>query len=152
LRFNELVQPENQAEYLLVLVFGSLLFLLAMKAKPPWTQVGFGLLAVAIVVLVVAARVSARQRPGQNLMESCDRRIRLMRNGRFLFSLPLSAGLIAVVLGNPGYGSSVGGWSFLVSLLAAFWGGQWQLYLQARASMWKKREEAERLLRELPRD
>jgi hypothetical protein len=160
--FNELVRAENQAEYLLALIFGSLLPLLAVRAKFPWAQVGFGLLAAAMVVLAIVTSISARQRPRQNdhslrdhleaLIESYDRRIRFMRNGRFLVSLPLSAGLVAVVLGNPGYGSSVGAWSFLVSVLAAFWGGQWQLYLRARASIWKKREEAERLLRELPRD
>jgi hypothetical protein len=160
--FNELVRAENQAEYMLALIFGSLLPLLAVKAKFPWAQVGFGLLAAAMVVLAIATWVSSRQRPPQNdhslrdhleaLMESYDRRIRFMRNGRFLIGLPLSAGLIAVVLGIPGYGSSVGAWCFLVSLLAAFWGGQWQLYLRARASIRKKREEAERLLLELPRD
>jgi hypothetical protein len=59
--------------------------------------------------------------------------------------------LIAVVLGIPGYGSSIAR-SFVVILLAAFWGAQWQSYVRARASIWKKREEAERMLRELPRD
>ena len=160
--FNELVRAENQAEYLLALVFGSLLPLLAVKAKFPWAQVGFGLLAAAMVVLAIATKVCDRQRPRQNddslrehleaLTESYDRRIRFMRNGRFLVSLPLSAGLVAMILGTPGYGSSVGAWCFVVSLLAAFWGAQWQLYMRARASILKKREEAERLLRELPRD
>ena len=160
--FNELVRAENQAEYLLALVFGSLLPLLAVKAKFPWAQVGFGLLVAAMVVLAVVTWVSARQRPRQNddslrehleaLTDSYDRRIRFMRNGRFLVSLPLSAGLVAMILGTPGYGSSVGAWCFVVSLLAAFWSAQWQLYMRARASILKKREEAERLLRELPRD
>jgi hypothetical protein len=160
--FNELMRAENQAEYLVALVFGSLLPLLAVKAKFPWAQVGFGLLAAAMVVLAVATCLSARQRPRQNddslrehleaLMDSYDRRIRFMRNGRFLVSIPLSAGLIAVILGIPGYGSSVGAWCFVVSLLAAFWSAQWQLYMRARASILKKHEEAERLLRELPRD
>jgi hypothetical protein len=109
------VRAENQAEYLLALVFGSLLPLLAVKAKFPWAQVGFGLLAAAMVVLAVVTWVSARQRPRQNddslrehleaLTDSYDRRIRFMRNGRFLVSLPLSAGLVAMILGTPGYGS-----------------------------------------------
>jgi hypothetical protein len=160
--FNELVRAENQADYLLALIFGSLLPLLAVKAKFPWAQVGFGLLAATMVVLAIVTRVCCRQRPGQNdrslrdhleaLMESYDRRIRFIRNGRFLVSLPLSAGLIAVVLGIPGYGSSVGAWCFVASLLVAFWSAQWQLYIRARASIGKKRQEAESLLRELPRD
>jgi hypothetical protein len=64
----------------------------------------------------------------------------------------LSGGLLAVILGIPGYVSSVGAWIFAGVVLAAFWGAQWQLYVRARASIWKKREEAERLSRELPRD
>ncbi len=158
--FDELVRAENQAEYLLALIFGSLLPLLAVKAKFPWAQVGFGLLAAAMVVLAIATRICQRLQPRQNddslrehleaLMESYDRRIRFMRNGKFLVNLALSAGLIAVVLGIPGYESSPGAWSFVAIVLTAIWSAQWYSYVRARASIWKKREEAERLLRELP--
>jgi hypothetical protein len=133
--FDELVRAENQADYLLTLVFGSLLPLLAVKAKFPWAQVGFGLLAVAMVVLAVATSFCRRRQPLQNddslrdhleaLTGSYNRRVRLMRNGKFLVNLPLSAGLIAVVVGIPGYGSSIAR-SSVVILLAAFWGVQWQ--------------------------
>jgi hypothetical protein len=160
--FDEFVRAANQAEYLVALIFGSLLPLLAVKARFPWAQVGFGLLAATMVILAIATRVSERQRPRQHdrslrdhlqaLIDSYDRRIRFMRQGKFWVSIPLSAGLLAVIMGTPGYRSSGGAWLGTLVLLAAFWGGQGLSYRQARASIWKKREEAQSLLQQLPRD
>jgi hypothetical protein len=160
--FDELVRAENRAEYMVALVFGSLLPLLAVKAKFPLAQVGYGMLAATMIVVGIATKLSACQRLTKNdrslrdhleaLIQSYDRRIRFMRNGKFLVSLPLSAGLIAVVLGIPGYASRAGAWALLSILLAAFWGGQWSSYRKVRTSILKKREEAECLLRELPAD
>jgi hypothetical protein len=91
----------GKSGYLLTLIFGSLLPLLAVKATFPWAQIGLGLLAAAMVVLTIATSVCQRRQPRQNddslrdhleaLTGSYDRRIRFMRNSKFLVSLPLSA-------------------------------------------------------------
>ena len=91
--FAELVRAANHAEFLVALIFGSLLPLLAVKARSPWAQAGFVLLAATMVVLAVATRISERQRPQQHdrslrdhlelLIDSYDRRIRFMRQGKF---------------------------------------------------------------------
>jgi len=161
--FEELVRAANQAEYLVALTLGPLLALLAWKAKFPWVQAGFGLLAATLVmlalVLAVASGATQRRQPPndhslrdhlQALIDCYDQRIRNMWSGRFWVSLPFSAGLVAVIMGRPGFVTRIDAWSVVCILLAGFWGGQRLSCQRARASILKKREDAARLLRELP--
>jgi hypothetical protein len=162
--FHELVRAANQAEYLVALSLGPILALLAWKAKYPLVQAGFGLLAATLamlaVVLAISTRAAQRRRPEQNdhsvrdhlqaLIDSYDQRIRAMWSGRFWVSLPFSAGLVAVIMGKPGFVTRLDAWIVVCVLLAGFWGGQRLSCQRARALLSKKREDAARLLRELP--
>jgi hypothetical protein len=157
--FDDLVRAGNQAEYVVALIFGPLLAMLAWRAKFPWVQAGFGLLAATFIVLAIATWAAHRPHPRQNdrslrehleaLIATYDRRIGFLGSGKFWVSLPLSAGLTAVILGIPHYFSSMGAWSFVCVLLAAFWGAQWISYQRGRELILQKREDAERLLQGL---
>src|SRR4051812_26831602 len=64
--FYERMRLENQAEYLVALMLTPLLAFMAFKAKYPWVQAGFGLLACTLGGLALIVWLTQRDRPVQN--------------------------------------------------------------------------------------
>jgi len=157
--FYQIMQAANQAEYLVALIFGPLLLLLGGMAKFPWVQAGYRLLAVTLIILALATWLTQRLRPRDNehslrdhieaLIRSYDQRVRFVRAGKVWVSLLMCAGVIAVIMGIPGYLSSAGAWSFTGLVLASFVGAQCVSYFRAKTAILKEREDAVRLLAEL---
>ena len=159
--FDALVRAGNQAEYLVAMILAPLLGFLAWKSRFPLTQAGFGLLAASLVMLAIATRLMQRMLPMQNdhslrdhleaLIQSYDLRIRFLRNGKIWVTVPMCAGIAAVILGTPASSTSALAWIITIAILVAFSVAQWKSFGREKASIQKKREEAVGLLQQLPR-
>jgi hypothetical protein len=160
--FDDLVQSENGGEYLGAIVMTPLLAFVAWKAKFPWVRVGYGVLAATFLVLAIVTWITQRPPSQRNdrslldhlkaLLDSYDRRLRFLRNGKIWVTVSLSVGLLAVIMGIPRAATNAAAWGFVCVLLCALWGAQrWSLQ-RATRSILGKSEEAARLLRALPRD
>jgi hypothetical protein len=157
--FDALVRAENQTEYALALGMGPILGLLALRAKFPLARIGFGILAAALIGLGIATWLSHRHSADKNdeslsghlsgLIESYEKRMRFVRNGRAGISVLLPLGIGAVILGVPGYAAEPGPWIFCSAVVAGFWVVQWLSYRAVRASMARKRDDAVDMLRDL---
>jgi len=136
-----------------------LLALLAWKAKfrgaGRLRVVGGDAGDVALVLAVASGATQRRQPPNdhslrdhlQALIDSTTAHPQYVER-QVLVSLPFSAGLVAVIMGSR-LRDQDRRWSVVCILLAGFWGGQ-RLVPTRQASILKKREDAARLLRELP--
>lgn len=157
--FEQQIRAGNLAEYMVSMILTPILGLLAWKAKFPLVQTGYGLLSATLFAMALATWLTPSQWPRSHdhslsehlkaLITSYDRRIRFLRNGKAMVSLPMCGGVFAVVLGVPYPTSSVAAWFLTGILMLAFLAAQWKSYQDARRIILKKREEADSLLAEL---
>lgn len=157
--FEEQIRAGNGAEYMVAITLSPLLGLLAWKAKFPLVQMGYGLLSLTFLALALATWLTHRQWPHTSdhslrdhltLLIACyDRRIRFLRNGKALVSLPMCGGVLAVVMGIPNQTTGVSALILASILLLAFLAGQWWSYRDAKLAILKKRGDAAGLLTQL---
>jgi hypothetical protein len=158
-RFEEQIRAGNGAEYMVAITLSPLLGLLAWKAKFPLVQMGYGLLSLTLLAMALATWLTHRQWPQTSdhslrdhltLLIACyDRRIRFLRNGKALVSLPMCGGVLAVVMGIPNQTTGLAALILTSILLLAFLAGQWWSYRDAKLAILKKRGDAAGLLTQL---
>lgn len=157
--FEEWKRAGKHAEYAVALALGPLLALLAWKAKFAWVQTGYGLLAVTLVSLALATWLGQRvQQPAADqdfrshleaLIANYNQSLRFLRTMKLWVSIPISVGVLAVIMGIPGLISSLSVWTLTLLLLTAFLTAQWLSYQRSRTVLVNKRQEASRLLDQL---
>jgi len=160
--WRELVGSEDQSWYVMALCLTLLTAWAAWKAKYPWVQIGYGLMAATIALSAIATWAAGRQRwPDGNrslredleaLIQAYDRRARFVRGIGWLAMLVLSAGLVAIVMGIPGNTANPRAWAVAVLLVAGANAGQWFYCKQTVAKIHRKRTEATQLLQRLLAD
>jgi hypothetical protein len=160
--WRELVGAEDQSWYLIALCLAFLTTWAAWKARYPWVQIGYGLMAATIALSAIATLIAGRKRcPDGNrnlreeleaLIEAYDRRTRYVRVGGWSVMLALSAGLVAIVMGIPSNTARPLGWAVAVMLVAGANAGQWLYCKQTVAKISRKRAEATQLLQSLLAD
>ena len=158
--FHELVRAENRTEYLVDSIAALLWVALSSKAKYRLEQVGCGLLAATMVVTAIIFRIDHRRERReiegslrehlQALLDDYDRRIRFLRRGQFWIGVPFFSGVFAWCMGTPGRLTPGHAWILTTILLVVLWGGCRLSYVRREAKILKKREQAERLLSEIP--
>jgi len=157
--WEERVQSEAQAWYLVALCIGSLVVWAAWKARYPWVHVGYALMALTIALITIATCVARRRRPHpmerslkehlEALIAGYERYIRFQLRSGWWAILPLSAGLMSVIFGIPGNAAKTGTWILAAILLAGILVGQWLWSKHSLAPILKKRDQDARLLQEL---
>lgn len=157
--WNELVKAEDQTWYLIALAFIPLTTLAAWKAKYPWVHVGYSLMAATIAISTVATWIAGhrhRQEQDHNLrehlqalIESYDGRSRFTQRLGWCAMGGLTLGVSAVLLGIPGNINSLTAWIVTLLAVAGANVAQWLLCKQAVAKIYRKRDEAGKLLETL---
>lgn len=157
--FREIVRLGNQMEYLVTLIMTPILALCAWKAKFVAAQAGFALLTVSLAVLAVATYVLHRQWPRsydrtlreqlEALIDAYDRRVRFLRSGKIWVSVPVCAGAVAVILSPPGASGSAVAWGAVAFVVGVMLFGQRMSFSSEKASILRKRQDAQNLLEEL---
>ena len=157
--FDELVRAENQAQYPVSGILGPLMVLFAWKARFPWVQVGYGILAAAMFAMAGATWLAHRPEPRldelswrerlEGLLTSYDRRLGFLRRIETLIAFPLVAGFAAVIFGLPGAGGSPWAWAAIAFVLLGVGPAMGCSYRCTAARVLRRRTEAEELLRSL---
>jgi len=157
--WDELVRAEDQAWYLVALCFIPLTAWAAWKAKYLWVHVGYGLMVATFVLATIATWIASRQQSQEHdsnlrehleaLLESYDRRSRLIRRGGQWVMATLTMGLAAIFLGMPGSVSNPRSWVITILVVAAANAVQWLSCKHSTEKILRKREEAARLLKSL---
>ena len=160
--FRELVRAENEAEYLVGTVLGAMLSLAAWHARYEPVRIGFAILAAAVILLAMVTwmahrdRVRADDRSVQEhlriLIGSYSDRIRFLTTYTIAVGVPLSLGVLFVVLGVPGALTQMRAWSLALLLIGLFWTGAMLRLKARRAQIAEKRSHAERLLQDLVKE
>lgn len=157
--WDELVRTEDQTWYLIALCFIPLTAWAAWKAKYPWVHVGYGVMATTFVLATVGTWIAGREQSQQNesnlrehleaLLESYDRRSKLIRRGGQWVMVGLTVGLAAVFLGIPGSISNPRSWIITILSVVGANAAMWLSGRQSAAKIFLKRDEAARLLKSL---